>query len=431
MNTILISMVAMLFFLMLSNVPIGFAIAGACAFTLTFVTANPLVFKLLPQAMVSSIDSFPLMAIPFFMLIGTLMSKTGLSKDIIGVAEAAAGDSPGGLGSAAIVACMIFASISGSGPAVVAALGSILVPAMLDRGYGPAYSGALCAAGATIGPVIPPSIPMIVYGVTGGVSVVSMFTGGFIPGILMGAALITANYIISKKRGYAGAARGGGGKWVLKQCWKAKWALGLPFIVLGGIYGGVFTPTEAAVIGCVYSFLVGKFVYRSLDAKAYTEALIEAAVMSAIIMFILGGATTFGRILTMERIPQQLASALLGLTQSPVLIMTMIMMILLVGGMFLDTISNIVLFTPLFLPIVKSLGYDPVFFGVLMTINLCIGFITPPVGINLYVAQSLTKAPFEMIIKEAFTLVLVLLAVMFVVMLFPSLVLFLPGLLGR
>jgi C4-dicarboxylate transporter DctM subunit len=370
------------------------------------------------------------MAIPFFMLIGTLMAKTGLAKDIISVAEATTGDSPGGLGSAAIVACMIFASISGSGPAVVAALGSILVPAMLERGYAPAYAGAICAAGATIGPVIPPSIPMIVYGVTGGVSVVAMFTGGFIPGIMMGMALIITNYVISKKRGYIGKPRQGGGKWVLKMCWSAKWALGLPFIVLGGIYGGVFTPTEAAVVGCVYVFVVGKTVYHSLDSKAYTEALIEAAIMSAIIMFILGGATTFGRILTMERIPQELAKTLLSLTESRVLIICMIMLILLVGGMFLDTISNIVLFTPLFLPIVKNLGYDPVFFGVLMTINLCIGFITPPVGINLYVAQSLTQAPFEFIIKESFTLVFVLLIVMFTVMLFPQIVLFLPRLLG-
>jgi C4-dicarboxylate transporter DctM subunit len=365
------------------------------------------------------------------MLIGTLMAKTGLSRDIIAVAEAATGDISGGLGSAAIVACMIFASISGSGPAVVAALGSILVPAMLERGYAPAYAGALCAAGATIGPVIPPSIPMIIYGVTGGVSVIAMFTGGFIPGVMMGVALIVTNYFISKKRHYVGKARQGGTKWVLKQCWNAKWALGLPFVVLGGIYGGVFTPTEAAVVGCVYAFVVGRFVYRSLSAKAYAEALVEAALMSAVIMFILGGATTFGRILTLERIPQQLAEALLSVTQSPVIIMGLIMLILIVGGMFLDTISNIVLFTPLFLPIVKGLGYDPVFFGVLMTINLCIGFITPPVGINLYVAQSLTGAPFDLIIKESFTLVLVLVATMLVIMIFPELVLFLPRVLLR
>ena len=431
MSDVLLSLVFVLFFLMLTNVPIGFAIAGACAFTLTFVTDNPHVFRMLPQAMVSTIDSFPLMAIPFFMLIGTLMAKTGLSKEIIGVAEAVTGAAPGGLGSAAIVACMIFASISGSGPAVVAALGSILVPAMLDRGYGAAYSGALCAAGATIGPVIPPSIPMIVYGVTGGVSVIAMFTGGFIPGIMMGMMLIGTNYIISKRRGYVGKPREGDWKWVMRQCWKAKWALGLPFIVLGGIYGGIFTPTEAAVIGCVYSFLVGRIVYHSLNAKEYTEALVEAALMSAVIMFILGGATTFGRILTMERIPQQLGEALLSMTTSPVLIMALIMFILLIGGMFLDTISNIVLFTPLFLPIVKSLGYDPVYFGVLMTINLCIGFITPPVGINLYVAQSLTRAPFELIIKESLPLVLTLLVCLTIVMLFPEIVLFLPRLLGR
>ena len=418
-----------LFVLMFLRVPIGFALAGSCAFVFAFLHSNPLMFNYLGQAMVTTADSFPLMAIPFFMLVGSLMSRSGQAAEIINVAEAMTGTMAGGLGAAGIVACTIFAAISGSGPAVVAALGGFLIPAMTARGYAPAYGGALMAAGATIGPVIPPSIPMIVYGVSAGTSVVAMFIGGIIPGLLMAGALIAANWIISRRRGYKGV-RDENAPSLWRVTYEAKWSLLLPVIILGGIYSGMFTPTEAAVVGSVYALFVGAVIYRRLTIKLIKEAMVEAGLMSSVVMFIMGGATTFGRLLTIERVPTMVAEVLLAVTSSPVLIMLIILGLLLIGGMFLDTISNIVLFTPLFLPIVKQLGYDPVFFGILMTINLCIGFITPPVGVNLFVAQSVCKASFSSLMREAMPFIAVLLLVMIIVLIFPDIVLFLPKFLG-
>ena len=423
-----IALLIVLFILMFLRVPIGFCLAGACAFVFAFLHPNPLMFNLLGQAMVTTADSFPLMAIPFFMLVGSLMSRSGQSGEIIGVAEALTGTMPGGLGAAGIVACMIFAAISGSGPAVVAALGGFLIPAMTNRGYSPAYSGALMAAGATIGPVIPPSIPMIVYGVSSGASVVAMFIGGVVPGLIMGLALMLVNWYISSRRGYKGLPREEGLD-LGKMLWSAKWALFLPVLILGGIYGGIFTPTEAAVVGSVYALAVGIFIYRTLDRAKVKEAMIEAGLLSAVVMFILGGATTFGRLLTIERIPTLVAASMLEMTSSPILIMLIILVFLLIGGMFLDTISNIVLFTPLFLPVVKTLGYHPVFFGILMTVCLCIGFITPPVGVNLYVAQGISKAGLSELIKESLPFTGVLILVMLLLLIFPEIALFLPRLL--
>jgi C4-dicarboxylate transporter DctM subunit len=425
-----LTLFASLFLAMLIEIPIAFALVLSCIIAILcfFPTGNMLL--LLGQALITTADSFPLMAIPFFMLVGTLMARSGLSREIIEVGEAFTGDSPGGLGSATIVSCMIFASISGSGPAVVAALGAILIPAMIKRDYDAAYAGAIVASGATIGPVIPPSIPMIVYGVVAGVSVVSMFAGGFIPGIIMGMCLIVMNKRLSKKRGYQGQPREGNWKWVIQKCWNARWALFLPFIILGGIYGGVFTPTEAAVIGCVYALFTGKIIYKQLSLKDIKDAMVEAALLSCIAMFVLGGATTFGRLLTIERIPQALATSMLNISSSPMVIMFLIMGFLIISGMFIDTTSNIVLFAPLFLPIIKKIGVNPVYFGVLMSMNLCIGMITPPVGVNLYVAQGVCKAPFEKIVSESLPFLLALLVSLLLVMLFPELVLFLPRILG-
>jgi len=412
------------------SIPVAIAMASACGAVFLIYYGGSNMIQLLAQAMITTADSFPLMAIPFFMLVGTLMSRAGLAEEIINVGDAFAGSTPGGLGTTTIVACMIFAAISGSGPAVVAALGVILVPAMVERGYGAAYAGSIVAAGATIGPVIPPSIPMIVFSVIAGTSVVSMFAGGVFPGITMGICLIIVNYFISKKRGYRGKERKGGWSWVFGQCWKAKWSLLLPIIILGGIYGGVFTPTEAAVVGAVYALFVGTFIYHQLTFRKVYDSMVEAALLSCLSMFILGGATTFGRLMTMQQIPQMLAKAMLSVSSSPIVIMLLINAFLLVTGMFIDTTSNVVLFTPLFLPIAVQLGYSPVLFGVIMTMNLCLGMITPPVGVNLYVAQGICRAPFDKMIKEAIPLCIALLVAILLTVIFPELALFLPKALG-
>ncbi|MDR2800618.1 MAG: TRAP transporter large permease [Desulfovibrio sp.] len=416
--------------LLLLSVPVAVAMAATCALVFSVFYAGTPMIQLLAQAMVTTSDSFPLMAIPFFMLVGTLMSRGGLAEEIINVGEAFTGRMAGGLGATTIVACMIFAAISGSGPAVVAALGVILIPAMVQRGYDAGYSGSLVAAGATIGPVIPPSIPMIIYSVIAGTSVVSMFAAGVFPGMLMGCCLLLVNYAICKKRGYKGRPRGQGAKSPLRECWTAKWALFLPVLILGGIYGGVFTPTEAAVVGSVYALLVGVFVYRQITLRKLFDACVEAGLLSCLSMFILGGATTFGRLLTMEQIPQKLAEAMVQFTSDPILTMALIMGFLLITGMFIDTTSNVVLFTPLFLPIMKSLGYSPVLFGVVMTMNLCLGMITPPVGVNLYVAQGISKTPFDRMIREAIPLMLALALAIAITIVFPQIALWFPDLLG-
>ncbi|MGE4284528.1 MAG: TRAP transporter large permease [Clostridia bacterium] len=416
---------------LLLTVPIAVSLAiSTIAVFLIYYPGTPMT-NMLAQAMVTTSDSFPLMAVPFFMLVGTLMDRSGIARRLVRVAEALTGEMPGGLGMAAIIASMFFAAISGSGPAVVAAIGAILIPAMVQRGYDADYAGAVVASASTIGPVIPPSIPMIIYGVTVGVSVTKLFTAGFIPGIMMGIGLMIVNYIISKRRGYLGAPRKGGVKWVLSEVWEAKWALIMPFIVLGGIYGGIFTPTESAVIGVVYSFVVGTSVYKALDAEKIKESLLEAALLSAIVMILLGGATTFGRLLTLQRIPEMIAQQMLSITSNPIIIMILINIFLIITGMFIDTISNVVLFSPLFVPIIIKVGYDPVFFGVLMTINLCIGFLTPPLGMNLFVAQGVAKVSFESIVYRVLPFLSVLILTLLLILLFPQIVLFLPNLIGQ
>lgn len=424
MVTVLLVSLAVSMFL---TVPIAVSIAiSAIAGFLVFYPDTPM-FNMLAQATVTAADSFPLMAVPFFMLVGTLMGKSGIAESLVNVAEALSGRLAGGLAMAGIVASMFFAAISGSGPAVVAAIGAILIPSMVKRNYDADYSGAVLASASTIGVVIPPSIPLIMYGVTAGVSVSSLFIAGIIPGLLMGVALLIVNYFISKRRGYIGLSTEGGLKYILLEFWKAKWALLMPVIVLGGIYAGIFTPTESAVVGVLYALLIGTMVTKNLTWTAIKESLIEAALLSATIMFLIGGALTFGRLLTMERIPEMLAEQMMSLTSSPFIILMLIMVFLLITGMFIDTVSNIILFTPIFLPVIVQLGYDPVFFGVLMTVNLAIGFLTPPLGMSLFVAQGVAKVSFESIVKQIWPLLLVLLVVLVLLAIFPGITTFLPN----
>lgn len=286
---------------LLLTVPIAVSLGIAtiaAGFSLNAVTGNQML-TMLAQTTITASDNTSLLAMPFFMLCGSLMDRSGIAKRLIDVAEAIVGEATGGLGATTIVAAMLFAAISGSGPACVAALGGILIPAMVRRGYSTEYAAATTASAGTIGPVIPPSIPMIVYAVSAGTSVTALFLGGVGPGILMGLIMILYNFLISKKRGYRGTPRGGGFLWVLKQVWKGLPALLMPVIVLGGIYSGLATPTESAVLGVIYTLIVGFFVFRTLNFKLLKEALVEAAMMSAPVMFLLGGAAVFGRLLTL------------------------------------------------------------------------------------------------------------------------------------
>ena len=383
----------------------------------------------LAQAMITSADSFPLMAIPFFMLVGTLMEKTRIARRLVDIASILTGDTPGGLGMAAIVASMFFAAISGSGPATAAAIGGIMLPAMIEQRYSRSYSVGIVSGASIIGPIIPPSIPMIMYGVTVGVSVTKMFTAGFIPGFMLGGGLCLYNYFVSKKRGYRGNTVTMTRKEKINTFKGAIPAILMPVIVLGGIYGGIFTPTECSVVGVVYTLLVGKFVYHELTLKKLKESLVEAAITSATIMIIFGPATTFGRLLTIGKIPTMVTDAMLSFSTNKYVIMLIINVLLLIIGMFIDTNSSIVLFAPLFVPILTSLGYDIYYVGVIMVVNLCIGMLTPPLGANLFVAMRIGNISLEEALKEAMPVIGVEILILAVMILCPWLITFLPNLL--
>lgn len=421
---LIIVLLVLLFF----TVPIFASLAIAALAVFTFYFPGQSMDLMLAQSMVKSCDSFPLMAIPFFMLVGTLMTKGGLARKLVDVAEAFTGDSAGGLGTAAIVASMLFAAISGSGPATAAAIGGIMIPAMVQQGYGKEYSASLLAAGSTIGPVIPPSIPMIMFTVTVGCSTTTMFMAGVIPGIMMGLGLIIYNKLISKKNNWRGEVGEGISK--AKALKEGIWAILMPVIVLGGIYSGVFTPTESAVVGVVYSLFVSTFIYRSLTWQGLKEAFVDAAQTSATIMILFGGANTFGRILTLGNIPQTIASSILSFTSSKLVIMIIINVILLIVGMFIDTNSSVILFAPIVVPLLTQLGYHEIFIGVMMVVNLCIGMLTPPLGPNLFITMRIGNVSLEKTMPSALATIAILYLVLTVMIIFPETVLILPRLLG-
>lgn len=410
------------------SVPIAVSLAVSTLIVFMVEFPSQPMINNLAQAMLTSADSFPLMAIPFFMLVGTLMEKTGIARKLVEVAEVLTGNMPGGLGMAAVVASCFFAAISGSGPATAAAIGGIMLPAMAAQGYGKSYSVGLISGASTIGPVIPPSIPMIMYGVTVGVSVTKMFTAGFVPGLLMGGGLMLYNYFISKKRGYRGQENSLTVKEKLKVIFSALPAIFMPVIVLGGIYGGIFTPTESAVVGVIYTLIVGVLIYRELTFETLKEALVDAGITSATIMILFGPATTFGRLLTIGRIPKLITSFMTSLTDNGIIIMLLVQVVLILAGMFIDTISGIVLLAPLFVPLLESYGYDVIYIGVIMIVNLCIGMITPPMGANLFIAMRIGGITLEEALKEAFPIMLVLFAVLLIMIMCPPLVTFLPSL---
>ena len=423
------TLMLVLFLCLFATVPIalslGISTLGVFA---TQFSSMPMANNL-AQAMITSADSFPLMAIPFFMLVGTLMEKTGIARRLVDIASILTGDTPGGLGMAAIVASMFFAAISGSGPATAAAIGGIMLPAMIEQKYSRSYSVGIVSGASIIGPIIPPSIPMIMYGVTVGVSVTKMFTAGFIPGFMLGGGLCLYNYFVSKKRGYRGNTVTMTRKEKIDTFKGAIPAILMPVIVLGGIYGGIFTPTECSVVGVVYTLLVGKFVYHELTLKKLKESLVEAAITSATIMIIFGPATTFGRLLTIGKIPTMVTDAMLSFSTNKYVIMLIINVLLLIIGMFIDTNSSIVLFAPLFVPILTSLGYDIYYVGVIMVVNLCIGMLTPPLGANLFVAMRIGNISLEEALKEAMPVIGVEILILAVMILCPWLITFLPNLL--
>jgi C4-dicarboxylate transporter DctM subunit len=414
----------LLIILFLINVPIAVALGLASALVF-FIDGNVSLIVIM-QRMFNSVDSFPLMAIPFFILAGKLMESGGISQRLIHLANVIFGRVKGGLAIVSIVACAFFAAISGSAAATTAAVGALLIPAMVNKGYDKSFSTAVQAAGGTIGIMIPPSVPLVLYGVAAGVSVSELFIAGVIPGLLVMVSLIILVYIISLIKGYGGGEKFGFVDFV-KAFADAFLALMMPVIILGGIYGGIFTPTEAAVVAVVYGLIVGLFIYREIKIKDLVTIFSSSVVVTAVIMFIIAGASVFGYYLTRQRIPAELTELTLGITENWIIALLIINAILLICGMFLETSAAIIILTPILVPIVSALEIDLVHFGIIMIVNLGIGFITPPVGVNLFVAANIAGTKFESLLKAIIPFILIMLIDVLLVSFIPSISLFLTG----
>ncbi len=412
------------------TVPIGSAIGMGCMAAFQFMSNGEAMSTMLSQTIVTAIDNYSMLSMPFFMMVGTLMARGGLAQKLIKVADVLTNKRHGGLGMAAILASMFFAAISGSGPATAATIGGIMIVAMAEQGYDETYAGCLCGSASTIGPVIPPSIPMITYGVAIGVSISDMFMGGIVPGVLMGVALMVYNSFVSKKRGYKSTdthvyTR----KEKLTIVKDGIPALLMPVIILGGIYSGIFTATEASVVGVAYSVIVSGFIYRTLTFKDFCKATLDAGISSAAIFFTFGVANMFARILSMNNVAQLISDALLSITDSRFVIMLILNVLLIIIGMFVNTNSAIVLFAPIMVTIAGAVGVSPLAFGVIMVTNLCIGMVTPPVGSCFYISQKLAHSSFDKMLKELWPPVACLYAIVILISVFPQIVTFLPDLL--
>lgn len=406
------------FILLLISAPVAIALGLASVVALLY--SGLIDINFIAQGLVTSVDSFPLMAVPFFILAGDLMGHGGLSRRLLKVASAFFGRFTGGLAIVGIATSMFFAAISGSGPATVAAVGGLLLPAMTEAGYSKGWSVGVLASSGSIGIIIPPSIPMIIYGVSANVSITEMFLAGIVPGLLIGGALITVAWLGARKRGYRGDKQHYTTSEMLDVIWDAKWALLVPLIILGGIYGGVFTPTEAAAVAVIYGFVTGKFLYRELRWKDLFHIISGSALTSATVILIVGTATVFGRVLTIEQIPTMIAGFLAGLTDSHIIILLLINALLVFVGMFMETLAAIIILTPILLPVVLAVGVNPIHFGIVMIINLGIGMATPPVGVNLFVGSRIGNTTLEKATAGALpfivSMILVLLLVTFVPM---------------
>ncbi|MFZ7102335.1 MAG: TRAP transporter large permease [Peptococcaceae bacterium] len=407
-----------MFILLLLGVPIGVAMGLGVASGLVFTQITAPAY--IAQSLYAGLNSFPLLALPFFMIAGTIMNVGGLSRQLVKVANAMIGNVTGGLGAVAILACMFFGAISGSAPATVAAIGSVMLPQMVQAGYDKYYAVGLVAVAGGLGVIVPPSFPLVLYGVTNNVSIGALFIAGIGPAIVVGSVLMLFNYIISKRRGYQGSGEEASIKQFFKTAWEAKWALLMPVIILGGIYGGIFTPTEAAVASVVYGLIVAAFVYKELNISKIWGIYKDTTSFLGGMMLTFVPAISMGTLFALMGVPEQINAFFLGISTNYYVLLFVFFLVMLVIGMFVETAPTIIILSPIFLNLFKDLGINPVHFGVVITISLAIAFVTPPAAVNLFVASTLSGISVEKIARKALP---------FVMALFVSLILigFIPG----
>lgn len=418
-----------LFFLFLCfGIPISISLGLSALSTMVFFDFSVAMF---PLVMYASLGKFTLLAIPFFVLAGVIMEYAGISNRLVNFANVLVGHVPGGLAIVAVLVSCFFAAISGSGPATVAAIGSILIPAMVKTGYDKGFSCALVAASGNIGIVIPPSIAFVVFGVLAEVSIGRLFIAGIIPGLLVGLSLIIVSFFLIKREGMILRTTQ---RISLRDRFKAfkeaLWGLLAPVFILGGIYGGFVTPTEAAGVAVVYGLFVGIFIYREIGLRDIWKVLVDASVSSAVVMFIIAFASVFAWLLTTSHIAACLAESMLAISSNKYILLIMINIILLIAGCFIDAASAYYIFVPILLPVIRNIGVDPIVFGVFMTVNLAIGMITPPVGLDIFMASKVGEIPLkEVSVKVIPFLIASMVALLFITFV-PALSLWLPNIIG-
>jgi len=410
------------FLLLFLRVPVAISLALSTILVFFQIDFN---MNMIPQRIFTALDSFPMMAIPGFVLAGVLMARGGISKYLIEALRAWIGHLPGGLAVVTIIACAIFAAISGSSPATAAAIGSIMIPAMISAGYKKRYSMGLVAAGGTLGILIPPSVPLIIYGITSEQSIGELFMAGVIPGLALTGILIVAAIVYAKRNGFKGdepaswSERG-------RKSLKAIWGAFLPFLILGTIYSGVVTPTESAVIAVFYGLIVSLFIYREMKLKDFREVLVESINITAMIFLIIGAASLFGLYLTNAQVPQQVGAWIAESDMNKWIFMIIVNILFFVMGMFLEAVSIILITLPILLPILAHFDINLIHFAIIMTINMELGMITPPVGLNLFVVSGIAKEKLGEVVKGVIPFIVLMIIFLGLVVLLPQLSLWLP-----
>jgi tripartite ATP-independent transporter DctM subunit len=417
------------FFFLFIGVPIAFIMGLTTLFSFMLLD-NPAIYMQIPQRLYNGMSNFVLIAIPFFVMAGEVMTRTGVTKALVQLSNCLVGHLRGGLAHVNIVASIFFAGITGSAVSDTAAIGSVLIPAMTEEGYDLDFSAAVTAASSVIGPIIPPSIPMVVYASIMDVSLAGLFLAGFVPGVLIGIALMIIVYFMAKKRNYPVHQKRASLPELLRAFRQSILGLILPVIILGGILSGVFTPTEAAVIAVAYGFVIGFFVLRTLTLKDIPQIFLKTILVAAPILFVIGTSIAFGYILAFEQIPQKIAQLFLSISRDVYITLLIFNILFFIAGMFMDLAVTVVILGPVLLPTAIELGIHPLHFAIIMCVNLIVGLATPPVGFILFVACSITGMSMERLCKAIWPFIAAEIVVVFVITYFPALPLFLPKLFG-